>query len=225
MALRYYDDAIVHKLLRWIPENSNLRVLKPDESRRLFELMADDKNDKPLQMPFIALSRNNDIQLLSNIKQLKSFNGAWITNKGVLMARAKNAITEKTTKEEIDKYVDNWDVTATLNAIPVKLEYQLDIYTKHYDEGDEYLRTFLFKLINNPVIKIVIPYNGFNYEHIANIRVLDSVSDTSGISERLFSGQFTRWTIQMEIQDAFLFSIPYRQNWIVDADVEVVEKL
>jgi hypothetical protein len=82
--------------------------------------------------------------------------------------------------------------SAQLNVIPIKLVYQLDIYTKTYEEGDEYLRNFLFKLINNPVIKIAIPYNGVEIEHIANIRVLDTVSDTSAISERIFSGQFTR---------------------------------
>jgi hypothetical protein len=42
---------------------------------------------------------------------------------------------------------------------------------------------------------------------------LSSVSDTSDISERIFPGQFYCWTIQLEIQDAFLFSLPYRQNW------------
>ena len=68
-------------------------------------------------------------------------------------------------------------------------------------------------MINNPVIKIVIPYQDLNIEHIANIRVLNTVSDTSAISERIFSGQFHRWTIQMELQDAFLFSVPYRKNW------------
>ena len=60
---------------------------------------------------------------------------------------------------------------------------------------------------------IDIPYNGTNIQHIANIRILNTISDTSAISERLFSGQFSRWTIQFEIQDAFLFSIPYKRNW------------
>ena len=40
-----------------------------------------------------------------------------------------------------------------------------------------------------------------------------TISDTSDITERLFPGQFTRWTIQLEIQDAFLYDIPYRRNW------------
>jgi hypothetical protein len=42
---------------------------------------------------------------------------------------------------------------------------------------------------------------------------LSNVSDTSEISERLFSGQFNRWTIQLEILDAFLYDAPYKKNW------------
>lgn len=199
MAIRYYDDAIVQKLLKWIPENSNLRVLKPNESKRLFELMANDGNDKPLTMPFIALSRSTDIELLSNIKSLRSFSGL--------------------------KIGSNENCSVQMNVIPIKAEYQLDIYTKTYEEGDEYLRNFLFKLINNPVIKITIPYNNFEITHIANIRVLSSVSDTSDISERLFNGQFTRWSIQLELQDAFLFSVPYKSNWrIGDVNLDVTDK-
>ena len=43
--------------------------------------------------------------------------------------------------------------------------------------------------------------------------MLNTVSDTSEIVERLFPGQFNRWTLQLEIQDAFLYDIPYRKNW------------
>ena len=109
--------------------------------------------------------------------------------------------------------VDDLNTSKVLNAIPIKLNYQLDIYAKKAEDCDEYVRNFLFKLINNPVIMIDIPYNGTNIQHIANIRILNTISDTSAISERLFSGQFSRWTIQFEIQDAFLFSIPYKRNW------------
>ena len=187
MALEYYDDVIAAKLSRWLPSTANVRVLKPDETKRLFEMHASDTNDKPLQLPLIALSRNNDIELILNVKSPKSYAGKKLTQ----------------TKEQ----------SLLLNAIPVKLQYQLDIYTKFATEGDEYLRQFLFKLINNPSIKIMIPYNGINIEQIANIRILNNVSDTSAISERLFSGQFTRWTIQFEILDAFLYDAPYKKNW------------
>lgn len=186
MAIRYYDDILAAKLKRWNP-TSELRVLKPNEVKRLFALSAEDSKDSPLPLPCIALSRNNDLEISANIKTPKSYAGLKV----------------RQTEAE----------TMLLNAIPVRPQYQLDIYTKTAEEGDEYLRQYLFKLINNPVIKIVIPYNGVEIEQIANIRVLNTVSDTSEISERLFSGQFNRWTLQLEIQDAFLYDVPYRKNW------------
>lgn len=108
-------------------------MLKTDETKRLFETLADDSGDKNVKLPLVALSRGKDIELLSNIKNLQSFNG---------LAIAKSTA-----------------VTAQLNVIPVRVDYQLDIYTKTYEEGDEYVRNFLFKLINNPQIVIDIPYN------------------------------------------------------------------
>lgn len=195
MAIRYYDDVLAAKLKRWNPA-SDLRVLKPNEVKRLFELSANDSHDAPLTLPCIALSRNNDIEIEANIKTPKSYAGLKL----------------RQTENE----------TMLLNAIPIHVQYQLDIYTKTVEEGDEYLRQYLFKLINNPIIKIVIPYNGVDFEQIANIRVLSTVSDTSEISERLFPGQFTRWTIQLEILDAFLYDVPYRRNWklyINDSDI------
>ena len=186
MAIRYYDDVIAAKLKRWNPI-ADLRVLKPNEVKRLFTLNAEDSGDKPLTLPCIVLSRNNDLEIEANIKTPKSYAGLKL----------------KQTEAE----------TLLLNAIPVRPQYQIDIYTKTAEEGDEYLRQYLFKLINNPVIKIVVPYNGVEVEQIANIRVMNTVSDTSEISERLFTGQFNRWTIQFEVQDAFLYDIPYRKNW------------
>ena len=200
MAIRYYDDAISEKMKKWIPDGSNLRVLKPDESKRLFELKADDSGDAPIKLPFIALSRDKDFELLSNVKNNKSFDGIRI-------------------ERDIDQ-------SMLMNVIPIKVEYQLDIYTKTYEEGDEYVRNFLFKLINNPALSIDIPYNDSWLHHRAYLRVLSTVSDTSDIQEHLFAGQFTRWSIKLELQDAFLFSIPYKNNWkFIDADIEVSNRI
>lgn len=192
MACRYYDDILTIKLHRWLPDNSTLRVLGPSESKRLFEVTADDHKDAPLQLPIVSLSRHKDIELLATTKSPKSYDGL--------------------------KILSTEEGTLQFNVIPIKLLYDLTIYTKTEEEVDEYVRNFLFKLINNPVIIVKIPYNGADIEHIANIRVLSNVSDTSDISERIFAGQFHCWTIQLEIQDAFLFSLPYRQNWQLCVD-------
>ena len=206
MAISYYDEAITQKIKGWLADSSKLRVLSPDESTRLIQMAAEDSNDKPIKLPLITLSRNKDIEIGSAIKQNKSFDGLIIGK------------DEKTA------------TTVHLNVIPVKTTYQLDIYTKKRIEADEYVRQYLFKLINNPQIIIEIPYNSNDFDcvlkHTANIRVLDTISDTSDISTHIFSGQFYKWTIQLELQDGFLFSIPQKSGWkIVGVEVTAADRI
>jgi hypothetical protein len=189
MAISYYDDAVTAKIKGWLADNSALRVLNPDETKRVIELHAEDSGDKPLQLPLLTISRNKELEIVNAIKQSKSFDGL---------------IVQKDTANA---------ATVHMNVIPVKTLYQLDIYTKKQLEADEYVRQFLFKLINNPQIIVEIPYNNYIVKHTANLRVLNSVSDTSDIPSHIFTGQFYRWTIQLELQDGFLFSIPYKKNW------------
>ena len=202
MAISYYDDAVTQKIKGWLADSSKLRVLSPDESTRLIQLRAEDSNDQPLQLPLISISRNRDIEIESTIKQNKSFDGLII---------GKDA---------------SGAATIHLNVIPVKTTYQLDIYTKKRIEADEYVRQYLFKLINNPQIIIEIPYNNYLIKHTANLRVLSTVSDTSDISTHIFAGQFYKWTIQLELQDGFLFSIPQKNNWrFIGYEVSMVDKI
>ena len=189
MAISYYDEAVTQKIKGWLADSSQLRVLSPDESNRLIQIMADESEDKPLKLPIIAISRNKDIEIESAIKQNKSFDGF------------------------ILKQDNKMGTTVHLNVIPIKTTYQLDIYTKRKIEADEYVRQYLFKLINNPQIIIEIPYNGYVVRHTANLRVLNTISDTSDITTHIFPGQFYKWTIQLELQDGFLFSIPQKGGW------------
>ena len=101
MAISYYDDAIIDKLKKWIPDTNKMRVLGPDDTKKLFEQKADDTNDSPVQFPFITLTRNRDLEIGSTIKQLRSFDGLHI----IAPNERGNIIPEK---------------TAVFNAIPVK---------------------------------------------------------------------------------------------------------
>lgn len=194
MAISYYDEAVTQKIRGWLADPSKLRVLSPDENTRLIQMAAEDSNDQPLKLPLIAISRNKDIELLSAIKQNKSFDG---------LILGRNSQTYE---------------TLHFNVIPIKTTYQIDIYTKTRLEADEYVRQYLFKLINNPRIVIEIVYNGYSVKHTANLRVLDTISDTSDISTHIFPGQFYKWTIQLELQDGFLFSLPIKAGWQVVPD-------
>ena len=197
MAIRYYDEALANKINSWLPKakNRKIQVLKPDEVKRLFTIEADERNDKPIQLPLIAISRDTQIDVLHPTKRAMSFDGMMLESDG--------------------KH------TIQLDAVPISITYQLDIYTRHFDEGDELLRELIFKIINNPQLTITLPYNNQNLIQVCAMKMQGQVEDTSSISERLFSGQFTRWTLRLNIDGAYLYSIPYVDNVEVDYELQV----
>lgn len=185
MGVRFYDEAIVNKIKKWILD-PNLVILKPNEVTRLWQIRADQKNDEPLTLPLIAISRDPSISIDISTKRNLTFDGV--------------------------KIGSNDKTSVQLSAIPIAINYQIDIYTQKYEEGDEYLRNFIFNFINHPKMKILIPYNGSNIEHVCYIRLNSTATDNSDVSEKLFADQFTRWSLQIEIHDAYLFSVPVKEN-------------
>ena len=190
MAIKFYDEALYNKLQNWLPAELSKSILKPDETSRMFKLRDDDKKDAEFTLPLIALSRDSNIELLDVSKGPLSFNGKRIGG--------------------------DEDKSILLNAIPISIYYQIDIYTKYYDEADALVRELIFKFLNNPKIKVNFPYNGFNLEHNAYVRLSSTITDNSDIPERLAPGEFTRFTIQLEIKDAYFFSIPEKENYKID---------
>ena len=197
MAIRYYDEALANKINSWLPKSKNrkIQVLKPDEVKRLFTIEADERDDKPIQLPLIAVSRETQIDVMHPTKRAMSFDGMMLKSDG--------------------KH------TLQLDAVPISLTYQLDIYTRHFDEGDELLRELIFKIINNPQLTITLPYNNQNLIQVCAMKMQGQVEDTSSISERIFSGQFTRWTLRLDIDGAYLYSIPYVDNVKVEYELEI----
>lgn len=195
MGIRLYDDALVEKIKRWV-RDPNMQILRPDEVTRLFQIKADMGNDKPIRLPIIALSRDRDIEILNTQKQVKTFDGFTLAS--------------------------NEKVTIPINVIPIQIGYQLDIYTKTMIEADEYIRNFVFNFINLPKLRVEMPYNDTHIEHLANVWVDSNITDNSDISERLFPDQFVRFTIKLVIDDAYLFSLPVKDNTILEyVDLEV----
>ncbi len=200
MSVRLYDEALTNKIKKWI-KDPDLRVLKPSETSELFRINADIKNDKPITLPLIALSRETQITLLNTNKQPKTYDGFKIKaydNQGNLVP--------------LDKM-------QKLNCIPMQLNYQLDIYTQHQAEADEYMRNFAFNFINYPNVVIEIPYNDCKLLHESTVYVDNVVEDNSDIAQRLFPTQFTRYTFKLTIDNAYLFSAPIKDNLIITSVV------
>lgn len=196
MAVTFYDNALLHKLQKWTA-GTNMHITGVNESRKLFEIIADTHNDKPIQLPLIALSRTGGYTIIEKYKQPKSFGGS------TLIQTAKSG--------------------AKLNAIPIGISYQIDVYTRYLEEADEYVRNLVFNIINYPKLTIEIPYEDSGLTHDANIRLLTDVEDNSDIPERLISGQFFRLTIGINIDDAYLFDVRVKDNLsIVEGRLEAV---
>ena len=185
MAINLYDDAIYNKIQRWV-RDPNMRILNPNETARLFRMRADQTNDEPLTLPIIAIGREPSIDVLT-------------TGKRSLSADGKHVKSDE-------------ENTVQLNAIPIKLSYQIDIYTKECIECYEYVRNFTYNLVNHPRMSIFIPYNGAQIEHVCNLELESTITDNSDIAERRFSDEFTRWTITVSVNDAYLFSVPINKN-------------
>ena len=197
MAVRFYDEALLKKLQGWTA-GTQMSVLGVNDTRRLFEVISDKSNDRPLQLPIIALSRGGGFRIDSKYKQPRSYNGS--------------------------KMVQLADAGVRLNAIPITIDYQIDIYTRHLEEADEYVRNFIFNIINYPKLQIEIPYESCGFVHDANIRLSSDVSDNSDIPERLVPGEFTRLTLGIDISDAYLFDVRVKDNLsIVEGQLHIVE--
>lgn len=194
MSLYLYDTALLNKLKSW-NANSNLHILGVDETSRLFKLKADTTNDAPIKLPLMCLSRRGGFDIINTNKRVIAFDGI-----------TKEATIEKSTQ---------------INVVPIKISYQLDVYTRYLREADEYARNIIFNVINSPKVQIVVPYNGINLAHDSNIRIGSTVSDNSSISEGLVPGQLTRLSFDIDIDDAYLFDIRLRDNYILDANIEI----
>ena len=200
MAIRFYDEAIVNKIQKWLKKETNVMVLKPNEVSRLWQTKADQENDKPLTLPLIAISREPSVNMSVSTRRNLTCDGVKLDGTPLKSLQ--------------------------LDAIPISINYQIDIYTKRYDEGDEYLRNFIFNFVNHPQMTVELPYNGANIEHICYTRLNNTVTDNSDVSEKLYFDEFTRWSLQVEIHDAYLFSVPVKDNAkIVAVDFEMANNL
>lgn len=197
MSISLYDEAFTNLILGYI-KDPNVRIYRPEETKELFSNIADANKDKPIKLPLITLSRDNTIEILNTNKNPKSFDGIKLQispNESVLCS-----------------------------AIPIKLQYQLDVWTQKQIDAENYIREFVFLLINNPMLTIYLPYNGTNFPQSCHLKMAPEIIDNSDTEKRLFKDQFTRMTLTVEIDDAYLYSIPIKKNAYIDeVAVQVVD--
>ena len=180
MSTRFYDEALTKKLSYWT-KSTNVKIYSPSDTRQLFEVIADETDDKPIQLPIICIRRTGGFQIKNVAKQPLSYDA-------------------KTIAQSEQKAMK-------LNAIPVQINYQIDIYTRYFDEADEFVRNLVFNFINFPSLTVLLRYLDQELEHKSTIVLSDEVVDNSDIPERFVKGNFTRLSINLSIPDAYLWDV------------------
>lgn len=185
MSVSLYDNALLAKFNKWTA-GSPVLLTGVNETTRLFEVLSDKSNDKPIQLPLIALSRPGGYTISNKNKRPLTF----------------NAHTFQITESR----------GAKVNVVPIEISYQIDVYARYLEEADEYARNLVFNIINYPKLTVALPYENLGITHDANIRLASDVDDNSDIPQRLISGQFTRFTMTLNIDDAYLFDVRVHDN-------------
>lgn len=197
MSIQLYDDALLNKLRKWTLD-TQITLTGVNESTRLFSTILDQNNDTPIKLPLIALSRPGGFVINDKYKQPKSYNGV--------------------------KVAQTAERAARLNAIQIAIPYQIDIYTRYQQEADEYIRNIVFNIINYPVVSVEIPYYDLGISHVSNIRLSSDVEDNSDVPEQLIKDQFKRYTLNIVIDDAYLFDVRIKDNLrIVEGQLHIID--
>ena len=187
MSISLYDNALIEKIKSWTNKTS-IHVYGTDETASVFGILADETNDTPLKLPIITLSHAGsfyDVNVPN--KQPLSYDGATLDA--------------------------NYEKSLQLNAIPISIEYQLDVYTRYYKEADEIIRNLIFNIINFPKVTVEIPYNDQKILHDSAISLAETVIDNSDIPLRLIKGQFTRLSLNFSLNDAYIWDVRVRDNY------------
>ena len=191
MSAILYDNALINKLKKWT-EKADVQIYGPSDQYRIFQINADKSNDKSFKLPAIVLSRNG--YSIDN------------TSKRPMVWDGK-------------KIEANENRVKQINAIPIKLDYNIEVYARYYDEADSYMREIIFNVINYPRLDIEIPYLGFNTIHASNIRISsNNIEDNKQGGLLSFNDQICSLKLQINIDDAYLWDSRVRTTVSIEGD-------
>ncbi len=193
MSTYLYDKALVEKFKKWT-STSKTQVYGPSETRRMFEVIADETTDSEIKLPLITITRDRGYEIINSgtTRRPLSYDGP----------TRSHSEEQKTSK--------------IINAIPIGITYQIDVYARMAEEADIIMRNLIFNIINYPAMTVNIP--DAEMEHTARIAIASpSITDNSNMAERFIEGNMTVLSVVINITDAYLWDV--RQHR--DAEIEI----
>lgn len=157
-------------------------IIQITNSENVFNIIGDIENDN-IQFPIISLIRTG-----------WQFTGAepeFLNNSGGLVGYLEGEKGERVKQ-------------VRLQAFPIQINYQLDIWTQNRYDNDVIAREFCWFYKQNPQLRVFIPH-GLNITEPFNLFIENEIVDNSDIAEHNSRGRYYRQTIGLYVDDAYLW--------------------
>ena len=185
MSVKCYDDAIIANF-REIFNDGTISILPVENAIRFSAQLRKDNVD----FPMISTTRLGYSIVSSNINQSAKTIGSFVIRDG-----------------------KNNNVYA--QSIPIRIEYQLDIFTVDRWSCDEITRELIFYFYQHPTLVAHFDY-GLDIDHNFNLFLNDDIVDNSDTVDHADKGVMFRNTLTFYTDDARLFrSKKQKQGQIV----------
>lgn len=182
-----YDLALVNDLRARFnlnkdgtPKTNNNVYITPVDN--VFNIIGDIESDR-IEFPLVSLTRIG--------WSLRDTKPEFMEKAGALYD------VRKGTKDDKLKQV-------RLQAIPISINYQLDVWTRTRIDNDALTREIIWYYTLNPQLLVDIPH-GLDIQHVFNVFFENDIEDNSDIVEHQNRGQFFRQTLGLYVDDAYLW--------------------
>lgn len=198
LSVGLYDQAIVNDFRR-IFHNGNIFISDTEET---FDLLAKvDRDD--IKFPIISLTRTG-WSLTDNRPHSLKFEGSVVD-----------------IREATDDPDEDYKIVRRIQAIPIIINYNIDVWTESRRQNDDIMRELIFYYSTSPTLSVKVPY-GAKICHHFNLFFNSEVEDNSDIPAHKNRGRYFRQTIGMYTDDAYLWNTFTRLPTVVrEEDVKV----
>lgn len=194
MSLMYYDIAMTKRIKNLYPETY---FAAPEE---IFSINAKNHGGTKIVMPMIGVYRLPDFSINS------SFHNEPQARFGVPVLTGNHKNPEFPNKP------------VASHLVPVSLQYQIDVYSVKREICDGLTAELILEFIEEPWLDVNLKSLGDDYVQKFSIKIDDSVSDNTSLTEFDETGRFYRLTITLNIEQAYLMRVD--KDLIIDT-VEV----
>lgn len=193
MSVKCYDDAIIARF-RSLFNDDTIHILPVENAIRFTGQLKKDN----VRFPMISTTRLGYSIVGSNV----NFN-----------AKRIGSFTKR----------DGEDNNVFAQTIPIRIEYQLDVFTVDQESCDNIIRELIFFFYQHPTLLAHFEY-GLDIDHNFNLFLNDDVVDNSDTVEHINNGVMFRNTLTFYTDDARLFRSKKQKQGEVVASVEILTK-